>query len=109
MNRLQQNCQPTIHFLLRTTEAEIPSKINATQEQIVAEIYEAWFGVKTSPVQPSWYNIMNNGKNCNAQNESKSVFTEVLQCYSPKRFRKQSIFWENYLRQFSSLTAQQLQ
>ena len=53
MNRLQQNCQPTIHFLLRTTEAEIPSKINATQEQIVAEIYEAWFGVKTSPVQPS--------------------------------------------------------
>ena len=27
---------------------------------------------------------MNNGKNCNAQNESKSVFTEVLQSFSPE-------------------------
>ena len=39
---------------------------------------------------------MNNSKNCNAQNESKSVSTEVLQSSSPKRFRKHSFFLKKY-------------
>lgn len=40
---------------------------------------------------------MNNGKNCNAQNEFKSVFTEFLQSYSPE-IQKAIIFLRKLLK-----------